>query len=171
MALHAAADCLDMLNDSVTPAVVFETLRECADRVGAEIGVSDWTTITQERIDLFAKATGDFQWIHVDVERAAREMPGGKTIAHGFLTLSIIAEMIGQIYDVREVTKGLNYGLNRVRFLAPVPSGSRIRLRLGLKEAMPVESDGFRFVFACAVELEGSDKLACAAEVIALMYA
>jgi acyl dehydratase len=95
--------------------------------VGQEIGVSDWVVISQERIDQFAEATGDHQWIHVDVERAKRDIPGGKTIAHGFLTLSLIPMLNHQISHINNVRNGINYGCNKVRFTSPVPAGSRVR--------------------------------------------
>jgi acyl dehydratase len=94
---------------------------------GKEIGVSDWYTVTQEQIDKFADATGDHQWIHVDVERATREMPGGKTIAHGWLTLSLVPRLASTLYRVKHRSRGINYGANRVRFTGMVPAGSRIR--------------------------------------------
>src|SRR3979490_1509807 len=106
---------------------------------GKEIGVSDWFTVTQEQIDKFADATGDHQWIHVDVERAKREMPGGKTIAHGFLTLSLIAGLAHQTHDIPQRSRGINYGSDRVRFTAPVPSGSRVRLRQTLTKVEEIE--------------------------------
>ena len=98
--------------------------------VGQEIGVSDWVEVTQERINQFAEATGDHQWIHVDVERAKKDMPGGKTIAHGFLTLSLIPMLNHQISHINNVRNGINYGCNKVRFTSPVPAGSRVRARL-----------------------------------------
>ena len=154
----------------MTHQAVFETLADMAGRVGKDIGLSDWTEITQERIDLFAKATGDYQWIHVDPERAAREFPGGKTIAHGFLSLSIIPEFMNQLFTVHSRKRGLNYGLNKVRFTAQVPCGSRIRLRMRLKEAVPLEGNGMRFTYDHTVELEGSERPACVAEMIAIIY-
>src|SRR3954468_21484150 len=101
---------------------------EMRKHVGQEIGVSDWVEITQARINQFAEATGDHQWIHVDVERAKRDMPGGKTIAHGFLTLSLIAGLAHQTHEIHGRSRGINYGSDRVRFTSPVPSGSRVRL-------------------------------------------
>ena len=100
---------------------------EMRSLVGDEIGVNEWIDVSQEKIDLFAEATGDFQWIHVDVERAKAEMPGGKTIAHGYFTLSLVPQLVYTIYQIDGVAHGLNYGSNRVRFTAPVPSGSRVR--------------------------------------------
>src|SRR5437868_15007400 len=100
---------------------------------GKEIGVSDWYTVTQEQIDKFADATGDHQWIHVDVERAKKEMPGGKTIAHGYLTLSLVPRMAATLTKVKKRSRGVNYGSNKVRFINPVPAGARIRLRQRIK--------------------------------------
>jgi len=136
--------------------------------IGQEIGTSEWLTIDQKMIDGFAHATGDLNWIHIDVERAKREMPGGKTIAHGFLTLSLIPQLAKSIYQVQHRGKGFNYGANRVRFTAPVPVGSRVRLRETLKEAEETKA-GIRFVFDCTVEIEGSERPAMVAESIVLM--
>ena len=111
---------------------------------GKEIGVSDWYTVTQEQIDKFADATGDHQWIHVDVERAKRELPGGKTIAHGYLTLSLVPRLGQTLYRVKNRSRGLNYGSNRVRFTGQVPAGSRIRLRQKIKSVEPVDGGGVR---------------------------
>src|SRR3954466_4625758 len=121
---------------------------------GKEIGVSDWYTVTQEQINKFADATGDHQWIHVDVERAKREMPGGKTIAHGFLTLSLIAGLAHQTHDIRKRSRGINYGSDRVRFTSPVPSGSRVRLHQKLLKVEDIEG-GVRMTFASQMEIEG----------------
>src|SRR5207342_1785199 len=107
--------------------------------VGEDMGASDWLTVDQAMIDKFADATGDHQWIHVDVERAKREMPGGKTIAHGFLTLSLVPRLGQTLYRVKHRSRGLNYGSNRVRFTGQIPAGSRIRLRQKIKSVDPVE--------------------------------
>src|SRR5947207_9591888 len=110
---------------------------------GKEIGVSDWFRVTQEQIDKFADATGDHQWIHVDVERAKREMPGGKTIAHGYLTLAMVPRMAATLMRVKTRSRGVNYGSNKVRFIAPVPAGARVRLRQRIANVEAVEG-GFR---------------------------
>jgi len=107
--------------------------------VGEEVGVSDWVVIEQDTIDKFAEATGDHQWIHVDVERAKTEMPGGKTIAHGFLTLSLIPRLGATIWAIEHRSRGVNYGLNKLRFTAPVPAGARVRLRQKLLAADAAE--------------------------------
>src|SRR5246127_2537184 len=119
--------------------IELERPADLARFVGKEIGVSDWFTVDQTIIDKFAEATGDHQWIHVDVERARREMPGGKTIAHGYLTLSLVPRMAATLMRVKKRTRGLNYGSNKVRFINPVPAGARIRLRQRVANAEPVQ--------------------------------
>jgi acyl dehydratase len=136
---------------------------------GKEIGVSDWYTVTQEQIDKFADATGDHQWIHVDVERARREMPGGKTIAHGYLTLSLVPRLAATIYRVKRRSRGINYGSNRVRFTGPVPAGSRIRLNLSIKTVEPVEG-GVRVTSESTMEIEGGERPVLVAETISMMF-
>src|SRR5215475_9439406 len=123
-----------------------ETPKDVLTHIGTELGPSEWLTVTQEMIDKFADATGDHQWIHVDVERAKRDMPGGKTIAHGFLTLSLIAGLAHQTHDIRHRSRGINYGSDRVRFTSPVQVGSRIRLRQKLKKVEDIEG-GVRMTF------------------------
>jgi len=137
--------------------------------VGQSLGRSDWLIVTQEMIDTFADATGDHQWIHVDRERAAREMPGGRTIAHGFLTLSLLPQLADGIYRIRRRSRGLNYGSNRVRFTHPVPSGSRIRLHMTLKASEPIEG-GRRLIADNTVEIEGAERPALVAETITLVF-
>jgi len=136
---------------------------------GKEMGVSDWYTVTQEQIDKFADATGDHQWIHVDVERAKKEMPGGKTIAHGWLTLSLVPRLAATIYRVKNRSRGVNYGANRVRFIGMVPAGARIRLRLKLKSVEKVEG-GVRVTSEGTMELEGTDRPVLVAETIGITY-
>jgi acyl dehydratase len=138
--------------------------------VGQEIGVSDWFTVDQAIIDKFAEATGDYQWIHVDVERARREMPGGRTIAHGYLTLSLVPRLAQTIYRVKQRSRGLNYGSNRIRFTGQVPAGSRIRLRQKIKSVEPVEGGGVRITSQSSVEVEGAARPALVAETISLQY-
>jgi acyl dehydratase len=137
--------------------------------VGMRLGVSDWMLVDQARIDAFADATLDDQWIHVDTERAARELPGGKTIAHGFLTLSLLPAMRQQVFDVTGVSSRLNYGLGKVRFPAPVPSGSRIRAAFDLTGAKTKEDGRVLVTLLATVEVEGGDKPACVAEMLALL--
>ena len=137
--------------------------------VGTSLGVGEWLLVDQARIDQFAEATGDHQWIHVDTERAAVAMPGGKTIAHGFLTLSLLPHLARSVAQVKNRSRALNYGLNRVRFTNPVPVGSRIRARQLLKASEPVEG-GRRLVFETTVEIEGQDRPALVAETISVMF-
>jgi acyl dehydratase len=136
---------------------------------GKEIGVSDWYTVTQDQINKFADATGDHQWIHVDVERCKTEMPGGKTIAHGWLTLSLVPRLASTIYHVKNRSRGINYGANRVRFTGPVPAGSRIRLRLKIKEVEQVKG-GVRVTNEGTMELEGAARPVLVSETIGMVY-
>jgi len=149
--------------------LVVDRPAEMTAHVGQRLGVSDWITVDQAMIDKFADATGDHQWIHVDVERAKREMPGGKTIAHGFLTLSLVAALAHQIYDIRKRSRGINYGSNKVRFTAPVPAGSRVRLSQTLKNVEAI-SGGVRMTFESTMEVEGSARPALVAETLSLAY-
>jgi acyl dehydratase len=142
---------------------------DLAQYAGKEIGISDWYTVSQEQIDKFADATGDHQWIHVDVERAKREMPGGKTIAHGWLTLSLVPRLASTIYRVKHRSRGLNYGANRVRFTGMVPAGSRIRLRLKIKSVDKVEG-GVRVTSESTMEVEGAERPALVAETIGVVF-
>jgi acyl dehydratase len=148
---------------------VISSIEEAVEAVGQELGVSDWVAIDQKRIDAFADTTGDHQWIHVDVERARAESPYRTTIAHGFLTLSLIPALSRDNYRVENARMGINYGLNRVRFLAPVPSGRRIRLKSELFDATKVNETTVDLTVRQTVELDGSEKPAAVADVIARM--
>jgi acyl dehydratase len=141
---------------------------ELAHHVGKKLGTSEWLEIDQAMIDAFAQATGDFNWIHVDVERAKAEMPGGKTIAHGYLTLSLVPQLSRTVYHIRRRGKGFNYGANRIRFTAPVQSGSRVRLIETLKEFAQTDA-GTRLTFTCEVEVEGYSRPAMIAETVVLI--
>ncbi len=151
----------------------FETLAQLVALVGQEVAVSEWTLITQEQVQKFAEATGDHQWIHVDVERA-KAGPFGVPIAHGFLTLSLIAKFFDECVAVDEPTMGVNYGLNKVRFMAPVPVGSRLRARLKLLAtetvAGPGGSTGVQMTWEVKIEREGSEKPVCVAESLGRRY-
>jgi acyl dehydratase len=144
-------------------------LAELPGLVGREIAVSDWVTIDQQRIDQFAAATGDHQWIHVDAQRAAAT-PYGGTIAHGFLTLSLIAGLRMNCLQITDATMSVNYGLNRVRFPAPVPVGGRVRARFALAAVEPVAQDCVQCVWDVVVELEGSAKPACVAQTVSRLF-
>lgn len=137
--------------------------------VGQEIGVSEWLGIDQQRVNQFADATGDHQWIHVDVERAMEQMPGGKTIAHGFLTLSLLPMLGAQILRISGVSRGINYGCNKVRFTNMVPVGSRVRARQKLLSAEP-RGGGLQLVNEMTIEIEGQERPACVAETISMIY-
>lgn len=147
----------------------FETLADLAACVGQEVAVSDWVTITQEQVNLFAQATGDQQWIHVDVERA-NQGPFGAPIAHGFLTLSLLPVFFESSMDVTQSRMGVNYGLNKVRFTAPVPVGSRLRARMTLLASEPIDNDGVQMTWSVRVEREGVEKPVCVAESLVRRY-
>jgi acyl dehydratase len=140
-----------------------------ADWVGRKLGTSEWITVDQKTIDLFAEATGDHQWIHIDVERASREMPGGKTIAHGFLTLSLLPRLSPMIYRVVKRSRSINYGTNKVRFTAPVPAGSRVRLHLTVKAVEPI-TGGVRVTMTNEMEVDGNARPCLVAETMAQVY-
>ena len=143
---------------------------ELKKRVGDHLGYSDWHEITQERVNQFAEATGDHQWIHVDVERAKREMPGGKTIAHGYLTLSLVPRLASTLVKVKEVARGVNYGSNKVRFTSVVPAGARIRLHQRIVKVEPVEGHGVRVTSEVRMEVEGQERPALVAEIMGIRY-
>jgi acyl dehydratase len=144
-------------------------LAELRLRIGQEIAVSDWFEMSQERINTFADATNDHQWIHVDVERCRRESPYKTTIAHGFLTLSMLPALLESALEMTDVKLGINYGLNRVRFPAPVPSGSRLRARLTLESFGDIDG-GAQLGWSVLVEREGSGKPVCVAELLLRCY-
>jgi acyl dehydratase len=146
----------------------FATLAGLQDAVGQTLGVSDWVVVEQSRIDQFAHATGDLQWIHVDPQRAAAG-PFGATVAHGFLTLSLMAGMFETAFAIDDVRMGVNYGLNRVRFPAPVRAGSRLRGRFLLLRYEPLDG-GAQLTVEVTIELEGSDKPACVAESVSRRF-
>jgi acyl dehydratase len=147
-----------------------ETPKDLAQHVGRELGPSDWMTVDQAMIDKFAEATGDHQWIHVDVERAKRELPGGKTIAHGYLTLSLVPRLAQTLTKVKKRSRGVNYGSNKVRFINPVPAGARIRLRQRIANVEEIQG-GVRVTSEMTVEIEGHAKPALVAETIGVSYA
>jgi acyl dehydratase len=146
-----------------------KSLRELEGREGQEIGVSPWLEVTQERIDTFAKAIDDFQWIHVDPARAAKS-PFGGTIAHGFLTLSLLSHLAEQTFSFADRRMGINYGLNRVRFTAPLKSGTRVRARFTLNKLEKLDGNGMQVTWNVAVEAEGSDKPVLVAEWLGRHY-
>jgi acyl dehydratase len=145
------------------------TLAELPDLLGQELGTSDWVEVTQERVNLFADATSDHQWIHVDVERAKKESPFGGPIGHGYLTLSLLIPMWAEVLVVTDAVMGVNYGLNKVRFPAPVPVGSKLRLTATLKDVEEV-AGGLQVTVAAVIEAEGGTKPVCIAEPVFRMY-
>jgi len=147
----------------------FETLQELAALAGQAVSTSDWVVVTQEHINQFAQATGDHQWIHVDVERA-KAGPFGAPIAHGFLTLSLIPTFFASAVHIAQVRMGVNYGLNRVRFMGPVPVNSRLRASIKLLKAEPIENEGMQFTWEVTTEREGVAKPVCIAESISRLY-
>jgi acyl dehydratase len=154
----------------MSTAVKVEKLADYQNLIGQEVYVSDWTTITQEQVNQFAQATGDHQWIHTDPERAKRESPFKGPIAHGFLTLSLIAGWgQNQPNPPKDVKMGVNYGLNKVRFMAPVPVGAKVRgrFKMGSYEAI---AGGAQIVMTVTIEIEGSEKPACVAESVSRRY-
>ena len=148
----------------------FATLAGMQALTGQELAVSDWVEITQERVNLFADATDDHQWIHVDLERCARESPFGGPVAHGFLTLSLISGLFERALRMVDANMVVNYGLNKVRFPAPVPVGSRVRARLTLQQVEPIEG-GAQLEWSVVVEREGGTKPVCVAELLIRRYA
>lgn len=147
----------------------FKTLADLAAQVGQEVAVSDWITVTQQHINLFAEATGDHQWIHVDVERA-KKGPFGAPIAHGFLTLSLIPQFFENAITVEDVRMGVNYGLNKVRFVAPVPVDSKLRARVKLLKSEDIDNGGKQNTWEVTVEREGASKPVCVAESLSRSY-
>lgn len=146
----------------------FATLADFAEAAGTEIGLSGWVEVTQSRIDRFADATDDHQWIHVDPERAAREL-GGSTVAHGFLTLSLVPRFVYEVLRIESVTRSINYGSDKVRFLDMVPAGARLRGRMQLDRVEPNGSI-LRSYATVTVEIEGREKPALVAQTITLFY-
>lgn len=145
------------------------TIAELAGLKGTELGTSDWFEVTQDRVNTFADATDDHQWIHVDVERATKESPFGGPIAHGYLTLSLLIPMWTQVLTVTDQTMGVNYGLNKVRFPAPVPVGSKVRLVATLADVEEIKG-GVQMTVSAVIEREGGEKPVCIAEPVFRAY-
>ena len=153
----------------IVPMKTFNTLNELAACVGQEVAVSDWLTVTQTQINTFADATGDHQWIHVDPEKA-KSGPFGGPIAHGFLTLSLLPAFFASALKVTETRMGVNYGLNKVRFMSPVLVGSRLRARLTLAACEPIDNNGKQMTWDVTIEREGTDKPVCVAQSLSRSY-
>ncbi len=148
---------------------VISSINDAKALEGEEVGLSDWVVIDQHRIDQFAEATGDYQWIHVDTERAAREMPGGKTIAHGYLTLSLIPALTGDFVKVENLARAINFGLNKVRFFNPVEVGSKLRGRATVLKARQ-RAGALLLTSEVKIEIEGRRKPACVAETLGMYF-
>jgi acyl dehydratase len=148
---------------------IIKSIDDAKALIGEEVGLSDWVVIDQHRIDQFAEATTDHQWIHVDVERAATEMPGGKTIAHGYLTLALIPVLTGKFIHFENLTRAVNFGLNKVRFYAPIPVGSRLRGRATVLQARQ-RAGALLLTSEVRIEVEGQRKPACVAETLGMFF-
>ena len=146
---------------------IIKSIEDAKALIGEEVGLSDWAVIDQHRIDQFAEATSDHQWIHVDTERAAREMPDGKTIAHGYLTIALIPSLTGNFVQVENLARAVNFGLNKVRFYAPIPVGSRLRGRATVLQARQ-RSGALILTSQVRIEVEGQKKPACVAETLGM---
>ena len=152
--------------------LTFANLTELSTHINESLGETDYLTITQEMVNLFAQATGDQQWIHTDPERASRESPYKTPIAHGFLTLSLAPKLMAELYRIESVKMGINYGANKIRFTNAVPVGSRLRMKARLQrvELQTAESRSVKVFIECVFEVEGQQKPACIAELITLLF-
>ncbi len=148
---------------------VISSIEDAKALVGEEVGLSDWIVIDQNRIDQFAEATSDHQWIHVDTERAARELPDGKTIAHGYLTLGMIPALTGKFIQVENLARAINFGVNKVRFYAPVPTGARVRAR-AIVHKVQRRAGALLLTSEVRIEVEGVKKPACVAETLGMYF-
>lgn len=148
---------------------VITSIEDAKALEGQEVGLSDWAVIDQNRIDQFAEATADHQWIHVDTERAARELPDGKTIAHGYLTLALIPALTGSFVEVKNLTRAINFGLNKVRFYTPLPSGARVRARATVLQARR-RAGALLLTSEVRIEIENERKPACVAETLGMYF-
>lgn len=150
--------------------IKIENLDALKALVGQELGATDWYTITQEMINAFANATGDQQWIHTNPEMCAQFSPFKTTVAHGFLNLSFSPKLMAEIFTVKSVKMGLNYGSNKVRFMSPVPVNAKVRMKAALLETEDAPPRGVKIIVACTYEIEGQEKPACYAELISILY-
>ena len=148
---------------------VIKSTDDAKKLIGKEIGLSDWISINQKQIDQFAKATSDYQWIHVDTERAKKEMPDGKTIAHGYLIISLIPSLTDNFIHIENLARAVNFGLNKVRFYAPIPVDSRLRCRASVLQARQ-RGDALVLNSEVRIELDGQKKSACVAEIISMYF-
>jgi len=150
--------------------MVFETISDFKKMIGKELPIGNWYTITQEMITDFANATSDKQWIHVDEARAAKESPFKSTIAHGFMSVSMISKLLEEVFTIQSLKMGLNYGLNKVRFPNAVPVNSQLRMLSKVLDIQPLANNGVKATFSCTLEIKGQEKPACVAEFLAAFY-
>ena len=153
----------------VSTMPLIKSLEDAKALEGKEVGLSDWVVVDQHRIDQFAEATADYQWIHVDTERAAKEMPGGKTIAHGYLTLSLLPVLVSGFVEFENLERAINFGTNKVRFYTPVPEGARVRARGTLLQARR-RAGALLLTSEVRIEVEGERKPACVAEILGMYF-
>lgn len=150
--------------------LIFEDITEFRTVLGKELPIGNWYTITQEMINDFANATLDKQWIHIDEKRAAKESPFKSTVAHGFMSVSMISKLLEESFSIKSIKMGLNYGLNKVRFPNPVPVNSELRMISSVKEIEDIANNGVKITFSCIIEIKGQKKPACVAEFIAALF-
>jgi len=150
--------------------LVFKNLEEFRSIKGKDLPTGEWYTVTQQMINDFANATLDKQWIHVDEERAAKESPFKSTVAHGFMSVAMISRMLEEMFIVKSVKMGLNYGLNKVRFPSPVPVNSELRMHISVKDIEDINNNGIKITFSCTIEIKGQEKPACVAEFLAALF-
>ena len=150
--------------------MVFETISDFKKMIGKELPIGNWYTITQEMITDFANATLDTQWIHMDEARAAKESPFKSTIAHGFMSVSMISKLLEEVFTIQSLKMGLNYGLNKVRFPNAVPVNSQLRMLSKVLDIQPLANNGVKATFSCTLEIKGQEKPACVAEFLAAFY-
>lgn len=150
--------------------LVFKNLEEFRSIKGKDLPIGEWYSVTQQMINDFANATLDKQWIHVDEERAAKESPFKSTVAHGFMSVAMISRMLEEMFIVKSVKMGLNYGLNKVRFPSPVPVNSELRMHTSVKDIEDINNNGIKITFSCTIEIKGQEKPACVAEFLAALF-
>ena len=150
--------------------LVFKNLEEFRSIKGKDLPTGEWYTVTQQMINDFANATLDKQWIHVDEERAAKESPFKSTVAHGFMSVAMISRMLEEMFIVKSVKMGLNYGLNKVRFPSPVPVNSELRMHTSVKDIEDINNNGIKITFSCTIEIKGQEKPSCVAEFLAALF-
>lgn len=161
--------CLTLRKNKDNELRIISSIEDAKALEGVEVGLSEWVVIDQNRIDQFAEATGDYQWIHVDTERAAKEMPGGKTIAHGYLTLALIPALTGNFVEVKNLARAINFGVNKVRFYTPVQTGDRVRARARVLQARR-RAGALLLTSETRIEVEDERKPACVAETLGMYF-